>query len=74
MTENGRAESWFTRSKLTFAAVLLIGILVPGMARWLLGKAGYPTVGAIVFVIGYATMVFVLWYGWVRPMDITGPD
>lgn len=73
MSENGD-ERWFDRSKLTFIAVLVIGIVVPGLARWALGNAGYPTVGAFVFVTGYATMVFVLWFGWVRPMDITGPD
>lgn len=74
MTENGRAEDWFDRGKLTFIAVLVVGILVPGISRWALGKAGYPTVGAVVFVIGYATMILVLWYGWIRPIDITGPN
>lgn len=75
MSVNGEeGEGWFDRSKLTFIAVLVIGIIIPGMARWILGNAGYPTIGAIVFVLGYATMVFVLWFGWVRPMDISGPD
>jgi hypothetical protein len=27
----------------------------------------------VVFVVGYAGMVVLVWWGWVRPLDITGP-
>ncbi|EJN59380.1 hypothetical protein [Halogranum rubrum] len=54
-------------------AILFVGVVGSGLARWFLGNAGYPTLGSFVFVSGYATMVFVLWYGWLREMDLTGP-
>lgn len=65
--------SLFTRGRLFLVAVVTLGIIVPGLARRLLGEAGYATLGMAVFVLGYAGMVFVVWYGWIRPLDITGP-
>lgn len=55
-------------------AILFVGVVGSGLARWFLGNAGYPTFGSIVFVSGYAGMVFLLWYGWLRGMNLTGPD
>ncbi|MGM0590420.1 MAG: hypothetical protein ACQETI_02110 [Halobacteriota archaeon] len=59
--------------KLLLALVLLVGIAGTGIARRLLGVAGYNDLGRLVFIVGYGTMVFVIWYGWIRPLDITGP-
>lgn len=59
--------------RVLIVAILFVGVVGSGLARWFLGSAGYPTVGSIVFVAGYAGMVFVLWYGWLREMDLTGP-
>ena len=80
MTEDdagGRTERTqlfeLTRSKLLLAAILLIGVAGSGIARRLLAEAGYDGVGIVVFILGYGGMVLVVWYGWIRPMDITGP-
>ena len=62
-----------TRRTLTLVLVVVVGIVGSGLARRLLGLAGYQTLGRVVFVLGYATMVFVVWYGWIRPLDLTGP-
>ena len=60
-------------SRGKFVAVLLTGIVGTGLLVMVLSSAGYPTVGNVVWVLGYGTMVFVLWYGWIRPLDL-GPD
>jgi hypothetical protein len=62
-----------TRRTLTLVLVVVVGVVGSGLARRLLGLAGYTTLGRVVFVLGYATMVFVVWYGWIRPLDLTGP-
>lgn len=62
-----------TRDHLLLVAVLVVGIAGSGLARRFLGEAGFNNLGRVVFIVGYAGMVFVLWYGWVRPLDITGP-
>jgi hypothetical protein len=64
----------FGPDTLLLVSILVVGIVGSGVARWLLGVAGYNWVGRIVFVLGYATMIFVLWYGWIRPLDIGGPS
>lgn len=59
---------------LLLALILLVGIAGSGIARWGLGQLGFNTLGRLVFIMGYGGMVFVLWYGWIRPLDITGPE
>lgn len=75
-TDAGAEESstgYLTRDRLLLVAVLAVGIAGSGLARRALGVAGYNDIGRAVFVLGYAGMVFALWYGWIRPLDITGP-
>ncbi|QOS12480.1 uncharacterized protein HfgLR_11715 [Haloferax gibbonsii] len=67
-------QSLVSRGNLLLAAVVTLGIVLPGVARRFLGEAGYTDLGMVVFVLGYAGMVFVVWYGWIRPLDITGPS
>ncbi|RDI73122.1 hypothetical protein DWB78_12005 [Halopelagius longus] len=62
-----------TRDKLLLVAILFVGIAGSGIARRALGELGYNEVGRIVFMLGYAGMVVAIWYGWIRPLDITGP-
>jgi hypothetical protein len=56
------------------AVILFVGIAGSGVARWGLGQLGLTQLGELVFIMGYGGMVFVLWYGWIRPLDITGPE
>jgi len=74
--EHGEGGGLFelTRDKLLLAALLFVGIAGSGIARRLLGELGYNDLGAIVFVLGYGGMILTLWYVWIRPMDISGPD
>jgi hypothetical protein len=64
---------FFTRDKLLLLVVVVTGIVLPGLARRFLGEAGYESVGTVVFIMGYAGMIFLVWYGWIRPLDLTGP-
>jgi hypothetical protein len=63
-----------TRDKLLVVALLFVGIAGSGIARRALGELGYNDLGALVYVLGYGGMVVAIWYGWIRPMDITGPE
>ncbi len=67
--------SEFLRSDAPLVAlVLFVGIAGSGVARWGFGQLGLDVLGQIIFVMGYSGMVFVLWYGWIRPLNITGPE
>ena len=59
-------------SRKAFALVVLVGVAGTGIAVRLVNAAGYSLLGSAVWVVGYGTTVFVLWYGWVRPLDLTG--
>jgi hypothetical protein len=68
------ADAFLSRDTLLILLLLVVGIGGSGIARGVLAERGYGVVGSVVFVMGYGTMVFLLWYGWVRPLDITGPS
>jgi len=71
--DGGRLFS-LTRDKLLVATLLLVGVAGSGLARRLLGELGYNDLGALVYIVGYSGMVVGIWYGWIRPLEITGPD
>lgn len=60
-------------SRLLLVGIIAAGILLPGVANYYLADAGYHTLGSVVWVGGYGAMVFVVWYGWIRPLDLGGP-
>jgi hypothetical protein len=59
-------------SRQAFALVLLVGIAGTGISVRLVNAAGYSLLGSAVWAIGYSTTILVLWYGWLRPLDLTG--
>jgi membrane associated rhomboid family serine protease len=62
----GRAE------KVRFGLALALGVIVPGLFKYFLTTAGYPVLGTAVWVSGYLTAVLVVWYVWIRPLDLAG--
>lgn len=62
------------REKVAFVLIIAIGVIGSGVANYALTEVGAPTLGTIVWMFGYAMTVFVLWYIWIRPLDITGPN
>jgi hypothetical protein len=73
-SDNGGRLFDLTRDKLLVAALLLVGIAGSGLARRFLSELGYNDLGALVYIVGYGGMVVGIWYGWIRPLEITGPD
>ncbi|MXR20217.1 hypothetical protein [Halobacterium bonnevillei] len=59
--------------RVVLGLLIAAGIVLPGVANYALNAAGAPTVGSIVWAVGYASMVLVVWFGWIRPLDLTGP-
>jgi len=56
------------------AALALAGsVALAGLADAALARAGYPTLGATVWVVGYGGAVFAVWLFWVRHLDISPP-
>jgi hypothetical protein len=62
------------RDTLLLALLLAAGVIVPGVLDYLLHQAGRPALGSAVWLAGFGTMILVVWYGWVRPLDFQGPD
>lgn len=60
-------------SRQTFVAVLVTGLVGTGLLVRLLNELGYFTAGVVIWIIGYGGTVLILWYGWIRPLDLTGP-
>jgi hypothetical protein len=67
-------DAFLSRDTLLVIGLLVVGIGGSGIARGLLTEQGYDALGSAVFVTGYGTMVVLLWWGWIRPLDITGPS
>ncbi|WP_336002134.1 hypothetical protein [Halorientalis halophila] len=69
--ETDAATGLSDRTKIALA--LSAGVVLPGLANYGLGRAGYPTLGSLVWVVGYFGVMIAIWYVWVRPLDLTGP-
>ncbi|MFB6143028.1 MAG: hypothetical protein ABEJ30_06765 [Halorientalis sp.] len=62
--------------RLTFALVVSGGVVIPGLLTYALKSARFPysdLLGSAVWVVGYLGAMAVVWYVWLRPLDLTGP-
>ncbi|EMA01425.1 hypothetical protein SAMN05443574_11268 [Haloarcula vallismortis] len=59
---------------ILLALTVLAAIILPGLANWGFSTLGYPWVGSATWALGYGLGVVFIWYEWVRPLDITGPE
>lgn len=62
------------RDRVLFGLSLLAVVVVPGLATAAFSRFGYETLATLSWLLGYGGGAVVLWYVWVRPIDITGPD
>lgn len=63
-----------TKSQMLRALLVVIGgIVVPGLISRALYASGLPTLGAFAFATGFFGMLVVVWYVWLRELDISGP-
>lgn len=67
------SRSVFTRDSLALVCLLVLGVVGPGLLRWWFEQLGMSLLGTVVFTLGYGTMVVGVWYGWIRPLDLSGP-
>ncbi len=73
MTES--SESSVSRAgMLELGLTLATIVVVPGVANYVLGAAGYNVVGSLVWAVGYGSGAIFIWYRWVRPLDISAPE
>lgn len=63
-----------SRERARLLALLLVGLLVPGLARWWLGTLGYDLLGVAVFVAGYGLTLLLVWQRWLRGVAFVGPE
>ncbi|WP_308219588.1 hypothetical protein [Halorientalis litorea] len=59
-----------------FALVLSGGVVLPGLGNYALKSATFPysnALGSLVWVVGYIGAMLLIWYVWLRPLDLTGP-
>lgn len=63
-------------SKVKFAIILTVGIVVPGTLAYAFSMSEFSQVGTIIWVLGYGATIVVIWYNWVRPInfEIIGPE
>lgn len=54
--------------------VLALGIALSGLADFALTQAGYASMGAYVWAVGYSGTILVLFFIYLWPMELTGPD
>ena len=59
--------------KLQLALVLFITVAVPGVTDYFLSAAGHETLGMMVWAGGYGVGILLIWFVWVRPLDLHGP-
>lgn len=63
------------RSKRAVSAFVLVGaVVVPGVVNYALVQSGFGTLGTVIWVLGYGVGVLALWYVWLRPLDLSGPE
>lgn len=59
-------------SRQLFVFVVLVGLIGPGLVVAMLEQANLSTLATFVWITGYGTTVFVVWYIWLRPIDLVG--
>lgn len=55
-----------------FFFVVLVGLITPGLVVYFLETANLSGVADLVWIVGYGTTIFVLWFMWIRPLDLIG--
>ena len=71
---NREAATVNNRDTAILLLTVLAAIILPGLANWGFSTLGYPWVGSATWALGYGLGVVFIWYEWVRPLDITGPE
>jgi hypothetical protein len=54
--------------------ILATGIALSGLANFAFTQAGYDAFGAYVWAAGYAGTILLLFFLYLRPLELQGPD
>jgi len=72
-TKSDQQRYPFGLSSPQFAVlVVLVGLIGPGLLVYTLEQANLSAVADLVWVVGYGTTIFVVWFIWLRPLDLVG--
>lgn len=56
-------------------SLLLAGtISVAGITDYLLTRAGHEMVGTVIWTLSYGAAFAVIWFVWLRHIELTGPE
>ena len=61
-------------STVLFILIVLMGLIMPGLLVTLLERTNLSVLADIVWVFGYGTTIFSVWYIWIRPLNLVGPS
>lgn len=64
-------ESGLPRTVLVAVAIAAIGIVMTGVVVNILNRVGPAGSADVMWIFGYGTTIFVLWYLLVRPIDFS---
>lgn len=59
-------------SRQFFVLVVVGAVVIPGLLVGVLEVAGLSMIGNFIWILGYETGIFVVWYIWLRPLDLVG--
>jgi len=62
------------REKLALGLTLATVVILPGLANAVLSSMGYGTLGSVVWAFGYGSGAILVWYVYIRPLEIRAPD
>lgn len=72
-TKSDQQRYLFGLSSPQFAVlVVLVGLIGPGLLVYTFEQANLSAVADLVWIVGYGTTVFVVWFIWLRPLDFAG--
>ncbi|EFW94087.1 hypothetical protein ZOD2009_03050 [Haladaptatus paucihalophilus DX253] len=70
--EAGGMSTGNAAKKVRFGLAMALGVIVPGMLKYVLTQSGYGLLGSVIFYTGYLSAAVVIWYVWIRPLELTG--
>lgn len=73
-TTEDRTYPFGLSSKVLFILIVLVGLIMPGLLVTLLERTNLSVLADIVWVFGYGTTIFAVWYIWIRPLELVGPS
>ena len=60
-------------SKRLLPFVLFGAFLLTGLIDNTLTKMGFETLANGIWILGYGHIIVIIWYVWIRPLDLSGP-